>query len=150
MDDDAKAWMLGAQVLDLPDRETRVDRAVPFPQDDPRAPDGVGLEAAPDFVRIPDDHVVERYAELVRRVAPKMLIGQEQNALAALPRPAKRRGGIRRRADDAAALVAERFDRRRGVDVGDRHDARAAVRLKPRAARDDAHLLEIAPAHLEL
>ena len=50
----------------------------------------------------------------------------------------QRRRGIRRRADDAAVLAAEGFDRRGGVDVGDGNDA------------GDAHLLEIAPAHLEL
>ena len=51
----------------------------------------------------------------------------------------QRRRGVRRRADDAAVLAAERFDRRGGVDVGDRDDA-----------VDTPHLLEIAPAHLEL
>ena len=122
------------------DREARVHRAVALPENDARALDGVRLEAAPDLVRIPDDHLVERHAHLVGGVAAEMLIGQKQNALAALPRPAQRRRGVRRRADDAAALAAERLDRRRGVDVGDRHR-----RLAP-----TTHLLEVAPAHLEL
>ena len=141
MDDDADAGMLRAHVLDLPHGEARVHRAVPLPQDDARALDRVGLEAAPDLVRIPHDHLVERHAHLVGGVAAEMLIGQEQNLLAALPRPLQRRRRVRRGADDAAVLAAERFDRRGGVDVGDGDDA------APSAAE---HLLEIVPAHLEL
>ena len=47
--------------------------------------------AAAHLVRIPDDHLVERHAHLVGGVAAEMLIGQEQDALAALPRPPQRR-----------------------------------------------------------
>ena len=54
------------------------------------------------------------------------------------PRPAQRRRRIRRGADDAAVLAAERLHRRRRVDVGDGNDSRYA------------HLREIVPAHLEL
>ena len=46
--------------------------------------DSVGFESAPDLVRIPHDHLIERHAHLVGRVAAEMLIGQEQNPLAAL------------------------------------------------------------------
>ena len=142
MDDDAQAGMLRADVLDLPHREPRVHRAVALPEDHARALDRVRLEAAPDLVRIPDDHLVERHAHLVGGVAAEMLIGQEQNPLAALPRPLQRRRRVRRRADDAAVLAAERFDRGGGIDVGDRDDRRRSG--------EHAHLLEIAPAQLEL
>ena len=123
--------MLRAQLLDLPNGETRVDRAVPFPQNHARVLDGFGLEAAPDFVRIPEHHVVERHAHLVGGVSPEMLIGKKQNLFAALPRPLQRRRGVRRGADDAAPLAAERFDRRRGVDVRDRNDSRLALVSRP-------------------
>ena len=113
MHDDANARMLRADVLDLPHGEARVHRAVALPQDHARALDRVGLEAAPDLVRIPHDHLVERHAQLVGGVAAEMLIRQEQDTLAALPRPPQRRRGVRRRADDAAMLAAERLDRRR-------------------------------------
>src|SRR5437899_10055984 len=138
MDDYAHSGVLRAQVLNLTDRETRVHRAVALPQNDPRPPHGVWLEPAPDLVRIPYHHLVERHPKLVRGIAAKMLIGQEQNALAALPCPPQRRRGIRRRADDAAALATKRFDRCRGVDVSHRDEAA------------DVHLFQIAPAHLEL
>ena len=67
-----------------------------------------------------------------------MLIGQKQNALAALPCPSQRRGAVGRRADDAAALADERFDRGRRVDVGDRHHIA------------DAHQRQLFPAGFEL
>ena len=82
------------------------------------------LEAAPHLVRIPHDHLVERHAHLEGGVAAEMLIGQHQQLLAALPRPLHDRRGVGRRADDAAVVADERFDRRRRVDVGDRDHAR--------------------------
>ena len=94
----------------------------------------LGIEAAEDLVRIPHDHLVERDAHLVGGVAPEMLIGEKEDLLAALERPLQRRGRVRRRAHDAAVLAAERFDRRRGVDVGHRDHAA------------DAHLRELFPA----
>ena len=42
-------------------------------------------------LRIPDDHLVERHAHLVGRVAAQMLVGQKQDALALLPRPLRGR-----------------------------------------------------------
>src|SRR5205809_638180 len=110
MHDDADARMLDADVLDLTGGEARVHRAMPLPQDHARALDRVGFDAAPDLVGVPDNHLVERHAELVRRVAAKMLIRHEENPLAVLPRPLKRRGGIRRGADNAAMLPAKGFD----------------------------------------
>ena len=109
-----------------------VDRAVPLPQDHLRALHLLGIEAAEDLVRIPHDHLVERDAHLVGGVAPEMLIGQEQNLLAALERPLQRGRRVRRRADGAAALADERLDRRRRVDVG--HRARRPVIAHLRAA----------------
>src|SRR5439155_16262722 len=104
MDDDADAGMLRAHVLDLPDGETGVNGAMTLPEDHPRPIDSVGLEIAPDFIGIPDDHLIERDAELVRSIASEMLIRQEENAFAARPGPFQGRGGVRRGADDPAAL----------------------------------------------
>ena len=83
----------------------------------------LGIEAAEDLVRIPHDHLVERNAHLVRGVAAEVLVGQEEDLLAALERPLQRGRGVRRRAHRAAALADKRLNRRRGVDVGHRHDA---------------------------
>ena len=59
---------------------------------------------------------------LIGGVPAEMLIGQHQDLLAALPRPAHHlRRGVARRADDAAVLAAEAFDGRGRVDVGDRN-----------------------------
>ena len=89
-------------------------------------------------MRIPHDHLVERHTHLVRGVAAEMLIGQKENALAALPRPSQRRRAVGRRADDTAALADEGFDGRGRVDIGDRDDLA------------DAHLRKLFPAGLEL
>ena len=53
-----------------------------------------------------------------------MLIGQEQDAPAALPRPLEHRARVARGADDAAVLADERLDGRRRIDVGDGDDRR--------------------------
>ena len=97
------------------------------------------IEAAEDLVRIPHDHLVERDAHLVGGVAPEMLIGEEEDLLAALERPLQRRRGVRRGADGAAALADERFDRRRGVDVG--HRDHAGLPRACRGARPSASAL---------
>ena len=97
------------------------------------------IEAAHDLVRIPDRHLVERHAHGVGGVAAEVLIGQEQDALAARPRPFERRAGVAGGADRAAVLADERFDAGGGVDVGERHERVG-----------DADLLELAPGDLEL
>ena len=112
--------------LDLRHGESRVDRAVPLPQDQSRVARLLRREAAVDLVRIPDHHAIERHAQLVAGVAAEMLIGQHEQLLAALPRPRHHRRGVGRRADDAAVLAAEGFDRGRRVDVGDRDDVASA------------------------
>src|SRR5262245_26230436 len=111
MDDDANAWMLGAHVFDVANGKSGMDRAMALPKNHSRARNRVRVEAAPDFVGIPDDHLVERHAELVRGVAAKMLIGQKENPIAPLPGPLQRCRGIRRSTDDAVAFAAKGFDR---------------------------------------
>ena len=115
MHDDADARDAAARSCSIcRDGEARVDRAVALPQDHARARSTASGSRPPhDFVRIPHDHLVERHAHLVGGVAAEMLIGQEQDLLAALPRPLQRRRGVRRGADDAAVLAAERLDRGR-------------------------------------
>ena len=97
-----------------------------------------GVETAADLVRIPHLHPIERHAHLVGRVAAQVLIGQEQDPLAARPRPLEHGARVARRADDAAVFADEGFDRGRRVDVGDRDD------------RVDAIAVELLPADLEM
>jgi hypothetical protein len=105
--------MLLADARDLRNGEALVNRAVPFPENHLRVEHLLDGLAAVHLVRIPHDHLVERNPHLVRGVAAEMLIGQEQDALAAFPRPAQRRGAVGRSTDDTAALAHERLDRRR-------------------------------------
>ncbi len=123
MGDHAAARVLLTERLDLRHGEARVDRTVPLPENQPRVRDILRLQAAPGLLRIPDDHLVERHAHPVSRVAPQVLIGKHQQSRAALPGPGHDGGGIRRRADDPAVVADEGFDCGRRVDVGDRNHA---------------------------
>ena len=78
---------------------------MPFPEEHPGVLHLLGIETAEDLMRIPHDHVVEWDAHLECGVAAKMLIGQEENLLAALKRPLQRGHCVRRGADGAAALT---------------------------------------------
>ena len=98
------------------------------------------LETAPGFIRIPDDHAIERHAHLEGGVAAEMLIGQHHQLFTALPGPGHDRSGVGGRAHDAAVLADEGFHISRRVDVGDRDHA----------VDVDAHVPQLAPAHLEL
>ena len=136
--DDADAGMLLSKQGDLLHRESCMDRAVPLPQQQLRRLRLFRRETAAELVRIPHLHAIERHAHLVGRVAAQVLIGQEQNPLAARPRPLEHGARVAGRADDAAVFADEGFDRRRRVDVGDRDD------------RVDVHRLELLPADLEI
>ena len=132
--------MLLANPRDLLHGEARMHGAVPLPQQQPRIDRLLRRQAAADLVRIPDHHLIERHAHLVRGIAPQMLIWQEQDAPAALPRPLEHRARVARRADDAAVLADERFDGGRRIDVGDgtrwsRRPSRRAPASRPRGRR---------------
>src|SRR5262249_35758688 len=94
MDDDADAGMLGSQLLDLADGKARVDGTMSLPQNHSRFFYGFRIKAAPYFVRIPQDHLVERYAHLVGGVSSEVLVGEKQNFLAALPGPLQGRRSV--------------------------------------------------------
>ena len=94
VNDDADAGMLTAQGVNLRGGESNVDRAVALPQDHPCALQVVRIDAAEDLIGVPHDHLVERDAHLVGGVAPEMLIGKEENLLAALERPLQRCPGV--------------------------------------------------------
>jgi len=111
MGDYLAVWILLSERLDLRDGKPRVDRAVPFPEDELRLLDLLGLKSAPDFVRIPHDHFVERHPHLVGGVPPEMLVRQHHELFTVLPRPLHHRSSIRRGADDAAVVADEGFDR---------------------------------------
>ena len=92
-------------------------------------------EAAHDLVRIPHRHLVEWHAHAVGGVASQVLVGHEQDALAARPGPLERRAGVARGADGAAVLADERFDAGGGVDVGERDQRRRGADLLRARAR---------------
>ena len=88
MHDHAHARMLRAQMFSICRTVKRVwTEQWPFHRIIRARFDGLGLEAAPDLVRIPHDHLVERHAHLVGGVAAEMLIGQEQDRARRAPTP---------------------------------------------------------------
>ena len=97
-------------------------------------------------VRVEDDAVLEREAEVAHGgVAAQVLVGQEQHlarapdAAALVERPLQRGPGVAGGADRAAVAAGERLDRRGGVHVGHRHDV---VR--------HAHVDEVVPRVVDL
>src|SRR5205823_6648236 len=121
--DDFAFRILLPERVDLRHREARVDRAVPLPQQQLRAARLLDGKTAADFVGIPDGHALQRHADLVRGVAPQMLVWQHHQPdvarSGARPRPRHYRRGVGRGADDAVVLAYEAFDVGRRIDVGD-------------------------------
>ena len=85
-----------------------------------------GVEAAPDLVRIPDDHLVERHAHLVGGVAARDAGPAASAASRRAPTPTCMTAAALVDVQTMPPCVAdERFDRGRRVDVGDRDHAGA-------------------------
>ena len=99
-----------------------MDRAVPAPQDEGGPLDLLWAVAAQRQMRVPHHHVVQAVAELERRVAPQVLIREEEHLTPTLQRPRQHRRRVGRRADRPVVLTAERLQRSRRVHVGDRDD----------------------------
>jgi len=123
MDDDLNAGILGADLIDVAGQEALMDGAVAFPEDDATGFEGgLGLPAL-QRPRVPDRHRFEGDIHGVAGVAAEMLIGEKENALAALESPFKGGAGVGTGADQAAAFAAEGFDGGGGVHVGERDQA---------------------------
>ena len=76
--------------------------------------------AAERLEGVPDDGVVGGVAHLDRRVAPEVLVGEEEHLGGLGQRPFDDGPGVARRADDAAVGAAEGLQRRRRVHIGHR------------------------------
>ena len=121
--------VLGAERLEVGGPEPLMDRAMSLPQQergrlDPHVVETPELEAG-----VPHRHVRGGVAEVERGVAPEVLVGEEQDLVAAcrapvlgIERPRQHRSRIRRGAHRPAVASDERLQRRRRVHVGDRHD----------------------------
>src|SRR5581483_12448172 len=113
-------------LLDLRHAEAGVHVAVPLPEDHAAAAqlrDAVATQVVERPVVVPERHLLVGNAELERRIAAEVLIGEEEDPLTTGERPLDHRAGVAGGANDAAVAPYERLQRRRGVDVGDGHDA---------------------------
>ena len=125
MDDDLDAGDLGARGGDRLGGEPPVHRAVAAPEDHPGGLELLDGQPTHRAVRVPHDAVLERPTEVAGpRVAPEVLVGQEEDlagpveASGPLQGPRQRRPGVGRRADRAIVPTGERLDGRRRVHVG--------------------------------
>ena len=129
-----------AEGVDVLGAEHLVHRAEALPQDDFRFPDLRIGEPAARLIEIPQRHRFGRDAHAVRRVAPEMLVGEEQHFLALPKRPFEHAPGIRRGAHQAAVAAAEGLEVGGRIDIGHRRDV--LVRIE--------HGREFAPGALDL
>ena len=83
MDDDDSVGVVGPKGVDVARTEALVHRAVTLPQQECGRLQGEVVEAAAVQAGIPHRHVLGRVAELVAGVAPEMLVGEEQDLVAA-------------------------------------------------------------------
>jgi hypothetical protein len=97
--------------------EPAVHRAVPAPQDDPRSANLFAGQPSGWLVRVEDDAVRKREAELAHcGVAAQVLVGQEEhlahslNTTVLVKRPLHSGFRVARRADGAAVTPCERLD----------------------------------------
>ena len=121
--DDLDAGDRLAQRRDRVGGEPAVHGAVALPEDHLGVAQLVGGEAAVGSVRVPHHAVVEGHAQLEDGgVAAEVLVGEEQHLRPLLVGPLERGLGVRRRADRAAVLAAERLDVGARVHVGHRDD----------------------------
>src|SRR3954464_244645 len=102
-------------------------RAVPFPENHSCGTKTIGSDAAIQHVGIPYHHLRQGYAELIRGIAPEMLIGKKENLGSFRIGPAKRCARIRRCTNETATVAAERFVRWGGVRVRQRPNSVALV-----------------------
>src|SRR5258708_32239914 len=97
------AWILGSRFGDLLYVETHMRSAVTFPEDNAGTLDLlVGIIRGHRVFRVPDYHLLLRYAELERGVTAQVLVGEEEYALATTERPLDHGGGSRGGTNEAA------------------------------------------------
>src|SRR6266446_7972308 len=77
--------------------------------------------AAEILRRIPNNHLVQRYAELNTRVAAKMLIREKEQFVSSLQALIKQRHGIRRCTNQPVMRPTKRLDCGCRIHVCDRH-----------------------------
>ena len=110
MDDDLDIRMVAASLFDLGDREPGMNGAIALPQEDDRIPQFFFSVPTQRQEGIPNNHAFLRNVLTDGGVATKMLVGEKEDAFAALQRPVVNPGCIRRRADDATVATTESLE----------------------------------------
>ena len=125
VDDDLDAGVARAHLIDVAGKEALMHGAMALPEEDAAVLELLFCLAAAIFTkldgpRIPDGHLVQRNAHGVAGVAPQVLVGQEENALAAGEGPLEGGASVRGGADQPAAFAAKGLDGGRRIHVGQR------------------------------
>jgi hypothetical protein len=82
------------------------------------------------LVRIVDEHLIEADAKIMAGIAAQMLVGKKEQLLAVLERPLDNAASIAARANGPSIPAAKGLQRRRGVNVRDRHPRLALCAAK--------------------
>src|SRR5690606_16356728 len=114
---DLRLRVLLLELVDVLRAEHLVHGAEALPQQYLRLADLLGREPAHGLVVIPHGHLVERDAQLVRSVAAKVLVREEQHLLAAPEGPLENARRVGGGADYAAMPAAEGLQVSGGIDV---------------------------------
>src|SRR5436305_13436480 len=115
------AGHFGTHLIYVPGPEAPVNRAMSFPKNQARTSQLAFRISAKLFCRVPQDHLVQWNPKLDARVAPQMLVWEEEKFIRLLQALVKERHGVRRSANDPSLLSAESFDRGGRVHVRNRH-----------------------------
>jgi len=130
VDEDVDAGILGARLLNLLDGEALMDTAMSLPQNESRGLKLLDRVAAQRLERIPEGHLsVGIEAHFDSRVAPEVLIWEEENLILATfrgkrERPIESRSSVGTRADSSSVLADKTLEVRGGIDVGHGDDLR--------------------------
>src|SRR5262249_18908948 len=122
MNEHIDSRMLFSYFVGVVGAKTAVHGAVAFPEYDLRFLKLLFSVAAELFIRIPYRHLVERDPARVGRVAPEVLVGEEEDLFALTVSPFEDPLRVRRGANCTAALSAECFYRSGRIHIGYRQD----------------------------
>src|SRR5205814_1426768 len=105
-----------------------VGAAMALPEDNPRFAQLFRRDAPAGTAPVPEHHFVEGDTQVPAGISPKVLVGEEEDLVAALKSVFERLTGVAGGADDAFAFADERFQAGCAVHVGDRNDFRGIAK----------------------
>src|SRR5437773_2674615 len=113
MNQDLHVGNVFTNFIDMPWLKTAVHRTMPAPENELSVMKLFFGIPAKLFVRIPQDHLIQRNAELRSRISSQMLVREEKHLVKFFEVNIEERNGIRRCADYTLIAAAKCLDRGR-------------------------------------